>query len=1094
MPLKLIIGRSNFGKTRVMYEKINALENEGKNCIVFVPDFARIVAEEEYFKYTKKLGMINTKITTLKRYAEQNIDKSKVYTNKEYLPEMSKKYIVKKCILDNDDVFRVFKKVKNTQGFTDKLYKFISVFESENLTKDRLKQVISKDSFLSRKFKEIYEVYELIQSQTKERFVTSLDILDIYTAGLSESKKLEDNTYYFFDYYNNFNGKELEYIKVLLNLGKNVTITLDLDLENKDLSDIFAVSYDTYRKLIAIAKDVGCSVEEIILYRDKKQRDTMLNHLQQNVFILGTSKFEKADDTVNIKLLKNPYEEIEYIAQDILVKVKTGKYRYNDFKVYYNNPDMYDTCIKRIFVQYGIPVYINSDKKCSNDSLVIFLSCILRQLTIGFAGANLDNIIQILKTSLTPFNMQDIHMFENYVLEFGIKLYNLPKKFEKNNKEGVSQSIVYDLEKVNEIREYIYNLITVVKENLENTTDTKEMAEILYNFLHEYKVLDKYQAQIEKIKEYDVDEFNKKNQIVKNLYEIMDNISVAFESLSLEEYVELYIYGLESIKLKSIPPFIDQVEIVNIDSTRSMPRKMVYIIGVFENGLPIIANTESVFSDKEIKELEALGLEIEKPTEVRNNMALFNVYKAINSCEEELLFTIPSSRLTGENLRVSPVVWRIKDVIAIEVEGNISGEEDVKNTLCLKNVYEKFVEDLNTSDECTKQNQMNISLKYNMLMQDKRYSNVLNYTREKESLSKESVNKLYGKDMYSSISRLERFEACPFNYFANYVLKLKEKKEYKLSVLDLGSIMHKVLEDFSKFLLANNKGFEDVLSDEMTLKMAKKHIDKSIDDVFESMYEKYSTSARYVHLKNKLKNGMLNVIKYISKSFMQSEFRPLGFEVEFDNDKLFAPIEIELSNGTKMYLRGKIDRVDKAKLNETTYLRVVDYKSSGKDLKLSDVKEGVSLQLMTYMAALLENKEKIDDSNQVLPAAVSYFTLNTEMLNLSECVDESKISEKLIEKMKMKGIYLNDVEVLKKLDNKFATPNYSYIDMNSRRLNNEEKSLTEARFLEECNNMKEILKSIADELVTGKTTPSKKENSCKYCNYAGICKKSLRSM
>ncbi len=1091
MPLKLIIGRSNFGKTRLMYESIKMLEKCDKKCIVFVPDFARIVAEEEYFKYTKNLGMINTRITTIKRFAEQNIEMKNVYANKEFLPEMSKKYIVKKCIIDNADKFKVFSKVKNTQGFADKLYKFISVFESENLTKEKVEKLTKRDDFLSRKFNEIYEIYEVIKLQTKERFVTSLDMLDIFTANLNNSRFAEDNTEYFFDYYNNFNKKELAFIQTLLSIGKNVTITLDLDMENKDLSDIFGISYDTYRRLVAIADDIGVEPEEVILSEDKKA-STMLEHLKRNVFILGAPKTDIVDGTVGIRLLKNPYDEIEYIAQDITKKVRSGNYRYNDFKIYYNNPDMYDTCLKRIFDIYDIPVYINNDEKATTDTLVVFLNCILNQVLTGFTGVNTDNIIQLLKTGLTEFDMQDVCFFENYVLEFGTKLYNFPKKFEKNNTEANTQSIVYDLEKINKIREYVYSLVSDLKAKLEVAKDTKEVAQVLYDFLHSADILNAYQAQTTQIKEYDLDEYNKKSQVIKNVYEIMDNISIAFNKLKLEEYVELYMYGLENIKLKSIPPFIDQVEIVNIDSGRSIPRKVVYVIGVYENGLPIISNTESIFSDKEIEELETLELEIEKPTEIRNNMALFNVYKAINSCEESVTFTMPASRLTGENLRVSPVAWRIKDVLNIEIEGSVSGEEDASDVFCMKNVYDKFAESLNNEDiNCENED---MRLNYAMLMQDNKYSSVLNYTRKADNLEENTVNRLYGKDMYSSISRLERFKACPFNYFANYVLKLKEKKEYKMSVLDLGSIMHKVLEDFSKFLLEHDEGFEDVLNDEETIKLAKCQIDKSIDDVFENMYERYASSARYVYLKNKLKKGMLNVVKYISKSFIQSEFRPLGFEVEFDNDKLFAPIEVVLSNGSKMYLRGKIDRVDVAKLNEVTYLRVVDYKSSGKDLKLSDVKDGVALQLMTYMAALLENKEKIDEKNTVIPAAVSYFTLNTDLLNLSECVEEDKISEKLIEKMKMKGIYLNDVEVLKKLDNKFATPSSSYIDMTSRKLSNEEKSLNEEKFLQECVNMKNILKDIADELVKGQVMPSEKEKNCKYCNYVGICKKNMKSM
>jgi len=305
--------------------------------------------------------------------------------------------------------------------------------------------------------------------------------------------------------------------------------------------------------------------------------------------------------------------------------------------------------------------------------------------------------------------------------------------------------------------------------------------------------------------------------------------------------------------------------------------------------------------------------------------------------------------------------------------------------------------------------------------------------------------------------------------------------------------MHKVLEDYSKFLIANNVGFQDILDDEKLIQKTKKLISQTIDSIFDNMYVKYSSSARFVYLKNKLNKGMFNVIKGISQSFRQSEFRPLGFEIEFDNNKLFAPIEVNLNNGTKMLLRGKIDRVDVALVNENVYLRVVDYKSSSKDLKLSDVKEGVALQLMTYMSALLDNKEKIDKEKNVLPAALSYFTLNMDVLNLTENLSEDKISEKIIDTMKMKGIYLNDVQILNKLDNKFSESKASYIDMTQRKLNNAEKSLEENKFIEECKNVQDTLRDIANELVSGKVTKCVKEKSCDYCNYSEFCRKKLKN-
>ena len=69
-------------------------------------------------------------------------------------------------------------------------------------------------------------------------------------------------------------------------------------------------------------------------------------------------------------------------------------------------------------------------------------------------------------------------------------------------------------------------------------------------------------------------------------------------------------------------------------------------------------------------------------------------------------------------------------------------------------------------------------------------------------------------------------------------------------------------------------------------------------------------------------------------------------------------MEIELGDGKVMKLIGKIDRVDFLNFRDSMYIRVVDYKSSGKDLKLDKIKEGLSLQLITYMMAIMLKKMK----------------------------------------------------------------------------------------------------------------------------------------
>ena len=58
--------------------------------------------------------------------------------------------------------------------------------------------------------------------------------------------------------------------------------------------------------------------------------------------------------------------------------------------------------------------------------------------------------------------------------------------------------------------------------------------------------------------------------------------------------------------------------------------------------------------------------------------------------------------------------------------------------------------------------------------------------------------------MLFSISRLERYAECPFAYFIQYGLKAKDRKIYEFSAPDLGSFMHEILDDFTKYVKYKN--------------------------------------------------------------------------------------------------------------------------------------------------------------------------------------------------------------------------------------------------------------------------------------------------
>lgn len=64
------------------------------------------------------------------------------------------------------------------------------------------------------------------------------------------------------------------------------------------------------------------------------------------------------------------------------------------------------------------------------------------------------------------------------------------------------------------------------------------------------------------------------------------------------------------------------------------------------------------------------------------------------------------------------------------------------------------------------------------------------------------------------------------------------------------------------------------------------------------------------------------------------------------------PLSLVTPDGDRVQVVGKVDRVDTMQRDGVTYLRVVDYKTGGKEFSLDDVWCGLNLQMLLYLFSL----------------------------------------------------------------------------------------------------------------------------------------------
>ena len=225
----------------------------------------------------------------------------------------------------------------------------------------------------------------------------------------------------------------------------------------------------------------------------------------------------------------------------------------------------------------------------------------------------------------------------------------------------------------------------------------------------------------------------------------------------------------------------------------------------------------------------------------------------------------------------------------------------------------------------------------------------------KTDLDEETALALYGSVLKGSITRLEEFSACAFRHFADYGLQLKEREEFAVRSIDIGNLLHHAVEIFSSTEAdlggsPPGHGWRD-LPDEQRDTLARDALKEALE--LEHAGDLYTDTGRSAQTLARCERILLRSVKTMQRQICQSAFEPALFEFSFgegDPDSVWIN---DLPGGGRMRLGGKIDRIDECGEEDAKrlYVKIVDYKSSSRDIELERLIEGEQLQLIVYLDA-----------------------------------------------------------------------------------------------------------------------------------------------
>lgn len=1086
MGLRIIYGRAGSGKSQFCYSEIANLIGKEKKIYIITPEQFSYTAEKKLMEAIEPSAVFHAEVLTLSRMAHRVLQETGV-GKQVNLTESGRSMLLYSILTKNKKQFQFLGKSDENIELARNA---IKEFKKHGVTIPILQQSMEKteDIYLKTKLRDILFLYEKFQEQIDNQYIDESDLLTQLSNKLEEIDWIKHSIIYL-DEFTGFTYPEYQVLIQLMKQAKQVNLTMCLDSLSpiaKPDTDVFYSNKITLSKLMDLTKQNEITLEKpVYLQNSPRFQNQELKHLEKELFQFPSTKYEQNVENVHLFLAKNQYSEIERVAKEIVNLVRENKLRYRDIAVITRNIETYSSLVRAIFREYNIPVFIDEKRDLNQNSLIQYILSILAVVSQNFSR---ESIFQYLKTGFFDISQDELFLLENYCIKWGIHHHKWRKDFQYESQDESKQQQV---ERFNQLRGKIMNPFLFLKEK---GSTVSSITKALYEFIIEQQIEEKMTSKIKELQQKGLlDLANEAISSYQIVMDLMDEMVSIFgeEKVTFSQYEQILKVGLKNSGLGKIPGTQDQVVLGDIERSRSHKVHTIFMIGLNDGSFPNINRQEGFLGDSDRQYLASEGIELAKGTIDNLYEENFNIYKGFTTAENELYISYASSDSEGKSLRPSMYIGRIKKIFPQLKEKSDVIRKDYE-ILNEKVTYEILLEMIAKSQEGEKIDTIWQEV-YQYFKEKEEWKEKLqrdiqgvHYTNIPKNINPETIEKLYGNTLTTSVSKLEKYRSCPFSYYLQYGLKLKEKEELKIQSFDTGSFMHQIIDRFFEVVKEEKIELPTFLVEEEKIEIK---VNQIVEEELENQNRYlFTATAKYKVLVKRLKRMIATALKYIIESLIYSDFKIEGTEVEFGRKGDYKPIVLSLENGKKVEIIGKIDRIDTANTPDGNYVRIIDYKSSVKNIDLNEVYAGIQIQLLTYMDAICKEKE-------LESAGVFYFNLLEQMVKADQKITEQEIEEEIRKNFKMKGLILADVKVIKMQDKNLKNGVSKIIpagittsgEINQSKTNGIQKE--DFQVLQKYIN--QTIKQIAKEILSGKIDLKpyyKKGNTpCQYCAYHSIC-------
>ncbi len=1090
--LHLVVGRIGCGKTEKIFSEIEKRIDSGEKDILF------IVPEQYSFETEKN---IITRMGALKG------DKVKVFSftflakhllrlfGESDLPELddSVRAVVMALALEQvSDKLEIYSKSGYSSGFITEILDMFKEFRQNGVSYDDMLKTCDsmEDGILKSKVSELALVshaYSAILENSYFDEQTSLDRLH----SIIDDVDWFNNKTVFIDGFRGFTCQELKLISDILPRSSDVYITVCADKFTglKEKYSVFAHTKATAHKLCSINNK--CSMPPVdIINADKCDyySSPELRHLERQFYSLLPEKYSDVTNDITICRAENFWSECDWVASQVKRLISENGYRCRDIAIIERRGGTYESSVKAALKKYGVPVFVDKRQPIITQPLINFVNA---AIMIARDGFNNDNIMRLMKTGLTGISDDDIAELENYVVMWKINGSHWCDDF-KGHPDGFGYEMLEKhankLENINKTRKAVVNPLSKFRNALKSA-DGLSVSKAVYDLLLDFNVPNNLKEIALKLKNQgELDLALEQDRIWDILIKILNDIASVLKhtTLNAKRFSELFVTMISRFTIGTLPNGLDEVVTGSADRVLTSSPKVIFVIGVNDGLFPYIQLNKKFLSRSERQLLKNYGIDLGQSTEEDVMEERFISYKTICGATDKLYLSYSVKGVTGDELSPSEIITQVKKIfenVTCVDTSLIECTEYLRSDESSFEILAKGWQNPDSVTETLKEYFSKNSDYKSKLKALKRAGDKKPFVIEDKTIAKN----LFGNDMYMSATRVDTYHKCPFMYFCKYGIQAKPVGTAELDPMQKGTAIHYVLEMLIKTY--GSQALCEMNDDEITEKVM-----GFLNDYFKAnMSADLEHGERFNYLYLTLGKTVCAVAKRLIKEFSVSEFVPVDFELPIDNDSEVKPCIVELTDGGSIKLKGSVDRVDMMTVGDEKYVRVVDYKSGGKNFQLSDIFYGLNMQMLIYLFSIWKNGTgKYKD---VVPAGILYMPVKANAANLDRNTTDDETLLQQMKDCRMNGMVLHDSRVIVGMDSQKSG---LYIPVKYDEKKCEFKGsligLTEMKLLSDATT--DILRKMGDSLHNGEipakpvyseSTTSAYADACKYCDYKSVC-------